>query len=501
MTTVGYECVRSQLKLPVFEVRRPAMIKPVTRVMPSRDSLAVPAAIAPLNRDILAHLLFALKHEGVNLQVLAAAMPSLSAAQLAAAFAQTPNGQYIRMLCCLWEHFTGQLVMERPVVTAGYVDLFDPGKYHTAGSQRDQRWRVNFNGLGTWDYCVTVERTEAIQDALDADVLTATRTFMSGLTTDLMDRTLNWAYLHETQDSYAIEREAPSEDKARTFIQLLKQAHEPRQLDEEYLVELQASIVSNPYNQAVQYRSDQNWLVDGGRGALGVSYVPPRPQDIPALMDAWANFANKRSGHMDPLMAASIASFGFVYLHPFMDGNGRLSRFLFHKILCQSGQLQDGMLLPVSVAMKRHEAEYLAVLRDFSRRARELVNVRAAGEGDFEFTFKCDDKIFRYWDATPCVEFGLRMAREALEVELRSESNFIIHFDAIRKAIDDRFDLRGSTLATLISIALNADGTISRTKRQRYSEEVSEEVFQAIEIKTREVLAAPAKQPSRGARP
>lgn len=150
----------------------------------------------------------------------------------------------------------------------------------------------------------------------------------------------------------------------------------------------------------------------------------------------------KKAASINPLMAASIVSFGFVFLHPFMDGNGRLSRFLFHKALCQSGQLKDGTLLPVSVAMKRHEAEYLRVLQAFSRPARELVSVRAAGEGDFDFTFKCSDAVFRYWDATACVEFGLRMAQEALELELRKEADFILHFDAVRKSIDELYDLR-----------------------------------------------------------
>jgi hypothetical protein len=62
------------------------------------------------------------------------------------------------------------------------------------------------------------------------------------------------------------------------------------------------------------------------------------------------------------------------------------------------------------------------------------------------------------------VDFGLRMAREALEVELRNETNFIVHFDAVRKQIDDQYDLRGSTLATLVSIALNNGGAISDQK-------------------------------------
>lgn len=493
MAIVGYENVRRQLDLPVFEIRRPAMIRPVTRILHAADGLSVPAASAPAREDdLLGHLLFALKHEGINLQLLSAAAPHLAAEHLAEAVRQTPNGQYLRMLCSVWEHFTGRQVMQDPPVGGGYVDLFDARRYFVAPAERDARWRVNFNGLGTWDYCVTVERTGAIMELLDADVLGAAREFVNGLDRALLDRTLNWAYLHETQDSYAIEHEAPSDDKRRTFIRLLEQAHEPRQVDEQYLVELQNSIVSNAYNQAVQYRIEQNWLSDGNHGALGVTYVPPAPDDVPLLMEGWANFANNTSMRLDPLMAASIASFGFVYIHPFMDGNGRLSRFLFHKILCQSGQLGEGMLLPVSIAMKHHEAQYLQVLREFSRPARDLVRVRAIGEGDYDFWFKADDKIFRYWDATACVEFGLRMAKEALEVELRNESNFILHFDAVRKEIDERFDLRGSTLATLVSIALTNNGAISKNKQKRYAEEVSEEAFRAIEDKAREVLAANA---------
>jgi hypothetical protein len=80
------------------------------------------------------------------------------------------------------------------------------------------------------------------------------------------------------------------------------------------------------------------------------------------------------------------------------------------------------------------------------------------------------------------------MSREALEVELRNERNFIVHFDAVRKQIDDQYDLRGSTLATLVSIALNNDGTISSKKRKRYADEVAPEIFDAIEGKAREVL-------------
>ena len=40
-----------------------------------------------------------------------------------------------------------------------------------------------------------------------------------------------------------------------------------------------------------------------------------------------------------------MVSFGFVFIHPFMDGNGRLSRWLFHYSLCRSGRLKHGAIL------------------------------------------------------------------------------------------------------------------------------------------------------------
>ena len=43
--------------------------------------------------------------------------------------------------------------------------------------------------------------------------------------------------------------------------------------------------------------------------------------------------ANASGGDVPPLVKAAVVSFGFVFLHPFMDGNGRLSRLLAHHSL------------------------------------------------------------------------------------------------------------------------------------------------------------------------
>lgn len=490
MVNAGYELVRTSLNLAAVPPTRPAIIRPVTRIEAVEGHLAVPAHVAPQSEDPLSHLLFGLKHEGVNMQILSQALPKIPAERMLRELKGAPNGQYIRAACYLWEMHTGSVLAGKPDISGAYVDLFDSTRYVTGPDNRNSRWRLNFNGLGSPYYCVTVERTPAVEAGIQSNILGRTKAFIASLGQEMMDRALSWAYLHETEDSYAIEHEAPSEDKARKFIALLKQAHEGRPLTEEYLVELQSSTVSGVFEKAVQFRIEQNWLRSSGRGgASSVSYVPPPPDSVPRLMEEWMAFANTAPKHIDPIVAASVASFGFVYIHPFMDGNGRLSRFLFHKALCTSGQMEKGALLPVSVAMKRHERQYLEALQTFSTPARELVQVTAAGEGQFYFDFKADDSIYRYWDATPAVEFGFAMAEQALDVELRQETQYLAHFDAIRRAIDGRYDVRGSLLATLISISIDGGGTISNNKRKRYAGDLSPEVFDAIELETRAVLA------------
>ncbi|HZX69299.1 MAG TPA: Fic family protein [Rhodanobacter sp.] len=483
MTALGYEFLRRSLPLQAFAPRLPAILKPVTRVEPTPTYLAVPSHVAPASDEPLQHILFALKHEGVNLQILAQALPHVPAQALVHELHRTPNGRYIRMACHLWESLTHQTLDATPAIGGSYANLFDPRRYVTGPPQRDARWRINFNGLGTPRYCVTVERTPTIQAAINANVLQRANAFRETLGAGLMERTLAWAYLHETRDSFAIEREAPSEDKSRAFIALLHQAHSKRALTEDYLVELQAATVSNPFDKATAFRTEQNWLGGPARGAAGVTYLPPPPELARELMDELMCLANAAAGKLDPLVAAAVISFGFVYIHPFMDGNGRLSRFLFHQALCQSGQLADGLVLPVSVAMKKHEAEYLRVLQIYSQPAREFWRVTWLDNDNYHFDFLGDaaHSIYRYWDATPCVEFGFAMAEQALNVELRRETRFLARYDAIHAAVNERFDLRGSDLSTLIVGCIENDNGISQRRRDQFSGRVPDTVFTFIE--------------------
>jgi len=167
-----------------------------------------------------------------------------------------------------------------------------------------------------------------------------------------------------------------------------------------------------------------------------------------------------------------------------MDGNGRLSRFLFHRTLAQSGQMETAVtgkvLLPVSVAMKRHEQEYLRALQSFSTPSRNLWDVRWIDHEQFDFKLN-GGAYYRYWDATDVVRFSLQMAKEALREDLQAEVNTLVRYDAIYRKVDAVYDVRNSDLSLLIRSCLQNAGTVSKNRRRQFAATVPEPVFDAIE--------------------
>jgi hypothetical protein len=489
MQYLGYRHLVDALQLTSFEPPRPACIQPVTRITPLSDCLAVPASLAPHPDHLLDHVLFALKHEGTDLGVLAQALPKFQRADVRTAVKRTPNSIYLRKTGFLWEAFTGQSLGDDISAGGTAAPLFDPKLYLTGPSVRNARWRIDFNGIGDINYCATVRRTPALAELLDKNILAHARSFITSLPEAMMDRAISWAYLHETQDSFAIEKEAPTESKARRFIQLLQRAHQARDIDEDYLVELQSSTISNPLDMAAAYRHEQNYLSGPLRGTAAVTYLPPPPGLCRDIMQGIVRLANSAPPEIDPLVCAAIVSFGFVMAHPFMDGNGRLSRFLIHQMLCRYKALPDGALLPISVAMKNHEKAYLDALTSFSKPARERWEVEWLDQDTYQFDFKGDPSIYRYWDATACVEFTLKMADVALEVELRKETEFLAKYDGIYAAINERFDIRSSDLSRLIVMCLDNNGTLSNRRRQQFRNSVPAAVMDEIEKLAQEKLS------------
>ena len=63
-------------------------------------------------------------------------------------------------------------------------------------------------------------------------------------------------------------------------------------------------------------------------------HVPLNPD---ALRDAMATFFELLSEEEDPAVRVVLGHFIFVYIHPYMDGNGRTGRFLMNVMMAAAG--------------------------------------------------------------------------------------------------------------------------------------------------------------------
>ncbi len=66
---------------------------------------------------------------------------------------------------------------------------------------------------------------------------------------------------------------------------------------------------------------------------------------------------------LDAVVQAAVAAFGFVFVHPFEDGNGRIHRLLIHLVLSRNAFTPKGVIFPVSAVMlqRRHEYDFVTL--------------------------------------------------------------------------------------------------------------------------------------------
>lgn len=106
----------------------------------------------------------------------------------------------------------------------------------------------------------------------------------------------------------------------------------------------------------------------------------------------------------------------------------------------------------------------------------------------FSFQFNGHPALYRYWDASECALFLLEMTQSALEVELRSETEFLGRYDRILAQVNQHYDVRGSLLSKLVMMCLDNGGTLSLNRRKQFRYEAAPEVFDCIETLTRQEL-------------
>jgi len=194
-------------------------------------------------------------------------------------------------------------------------------------------------------------------------------------------------------------------------------------------------------------------------------HISARPEDLDSLIDGLGAFDSDAVSRLDAVIAAAALAFGFVYIHPFQDGNGRIHRYLIHHVLARRGFNPAGVVFPISASILDRIEEYRAVLEEYSRRMLPLVEWEPTAEGNVR-TLNDTVDLYRFFDATPHAEFLYSCVRKTIEEDLPRETNFLARYDQFRARIEAMVDMPDCTLELLFRFLRQNGGRLSKRARE-----------------------------------
>ena len=209
-------------------------------------------------------------------------------------------------------------------------------------------------------------------------------------------------------------------------------------------------------------------------------HISARPGDLASLIDGMVAFDRGAARSLDPVIAATALAFGFVYVHPFVDGNGRIHRYLIHHVLAQRGFNPSGIVFPISAAILERLDAYRAILEDYSRRLLPAIDWRPTADGNVEVLNDTAD-FYRFFDATPHAEFLYACVRKTIEEDLPRETRFLARYDQFRSHIETIVDMPDRTIDLLFRFLHQNGGQLSKRAREQEFAQLTETEVTAIE--------------------
>jgi Fic family protein len=417
--------------------------------------------------DLGAHLTFVLKYEGLDLAVLKRLFEAVGPAEIESLVRTTPTGSYARRIWFLYEWLTGQRLSLPDADKGSYVPAVDPEQQWATEGENSPRHHVRNNLPGTPAFCPLVFRTPALERFAAMDLARTARAVIDQVPRDLLARTAAFLLLKDSKSSYAIEGERAPQDRIQRWGRAIGEAgRRPIDLDE--LLRLQAIVIGDARFVRLGVRDDGGFVGEHDRDTRMPlpDHISARPDDLPSLIEGMAAFDRHAAQRLDAVIAAAVLAFGFVYAHPFADGNGRIHRYLIHHVLAQRGFSPPGVVFPVSAAILERIDEYRAVLEDYSRRLLPVIRWEPTDDGNVRVLNDTSD-FYRFFDATPQAEFLYDCVKKTVEEDLPNETDFLRRYDRFRERIETIADMPDRTIDLLFRFLHQNNGSLSKRARDR----------------------------------
>jgi len=128
----------------------------------------------------------------------------------------------------------------------------------------------------------------------------------------------------------------------RDVLSIIHDSYDAIPLTSNYILQLHKTLYDHNKKKQIggKYKNVQNYIsATDNNGNETILFTPIEPMLTPNAIESICNEYNEALalGDVDPLLLIPIFVYDFLCIHPFSDGNGRMSRLLTTLLLYQSG--------------------------------------------------------------------------------------------------------------------------------------------------------------------
>jgi len=426
-------------------------------------------------------LTFALRYEGINLLVLKKLFEAIPVQEIEDVVKKSITGQYARRIWFLYEWLMDRRLSLDDVTQGNYIPALDPKQQYAVAGIRSPRHRVIDNLPGTPAFCPLVTKTPELLEFESLALQDRASTLVSTIPEEILSRAAAFLLLKDSRASFTIEHESPTPDRLARWATAI--GHAGRiPLSKEELLRLQELVIGESVFIKPGFRTEGGFVGEHEpmTGFPIVEHASSRSEDVIPLVEGILAYEQRTRDSFDPVVSAASVAFGFVQVHPFSDGNGRIHRYLIHHILAQRGFNPPGIIFPVSHAMLKRTQEYQRVLRAYSSSILPFIKWTVTPDYNIHVLNETAD-YYRYFDATEYTLFLYRCVQDTIEHDLSQEASHIIAYDRFRAGLQRLGEMPDRSVQLLYQFLRQHNGVLSKRAKEKEFKELSVQMIEEIE--------------------
>lgn len=480
---VGHSWLINQLHLQV-PVRTWSCVskKRLSHHVEQRDGWTIYDSTLSKLDNISNHLEFALKHQSMDLVLIKRVLQSWGKEETENYVLTNKKGLYQRKIWFLYETLLEERLEIDDLETYKYENILNDKEYFTnIRPVKSKRHKINNNLLGVDSFCPIVRKTEKLTRYVNSNLSERASRIVGKIDATILRRAASFLLLADSKASFEIEGERPASGRIERWGKIINQAGRYG-LSVKEIERLHAELLYNSKTIRVGIRKDGVFLGERDREGDPVpEFIGAKEDDLQLLIKNWLELDAKLSRiELDPIIYASIIAFSFVYIHPLEDGNGRIHRYLIHHILGQQNFYPKGMIFPISAVILDKIENYRNVLTSHSGAIMECIDWRPTAKKNVAVLNDTAD-FYRYFDCTKEAEFIFECAEITINDILPKEIEYIDSFDNAFKSAKELIEIADHKLKQLIAFIVQNNYQLSKNKRDKYFENISDVELRNIE--------------------